>query len=193
MTLTRVGLSIIALLAAIVGAYAVFQAFDARSAPPILIEDVAANRPVVVDVRGAVAAPGVFELPPDARIQDAVTAAGGLSATADLSTVNLARRLRDGEVVVILEQPAIGSSPVSPSFVDQDGDGAANLSPRINLNTATLDELDVLPGVGEVLARRIVEFREQNGPFRSVDDLIHVEGISARTIEDFRDQVTTGP
>jgi len=191
-SLTRIGLSIVALLAAIVGAYALFQALDARTAPPIIIEDVAANRPVVVDVRGAVSTPGVFALPPDARVQDAVAAAGGLSVGADLATVNLARRLRDGEAIVIPEQPAIGGSPVPPSFPGQ-ADESDNLRTRINLNTASLDELDVLPGVGEVTARRIVEFREQNGPYRSIDDLIHVEGISARTIEEFRDQVTTGP
>ncbi len=108
MSLTRVGLAIIALVAAIVAVYALFQAFDARTAPPIVIEDAVGIQPVVVDVRGAVSAPGVYELVPGARMQDAILAAGGLSPTADLSTVNLARRLRDGEVVTILELPRVG-------------------------------------------------------------------------------------
>jgi competence protein ComEA len=192
-SLTRVGLTIIALVAAIVAVYALFQAFDARTAPPIVIEDAAGIQPVVVDVRGAVSAPGVYELVPGARIQDAILAAGGLSPTADLSTVNLARRLRDGEVVTILELPRVGAAPATPPSDLPTGDSAASTPVRLNLNTATIAELTELPGIGDVIAERIVRFREENGPFRSVDDLILVEGISTRTIEGFRDLVTVRP
>ena len=193
MSLTRVGLAIIALVAAIVAVYALFQAFDARTAPPILIEDAAGIQPVVVDVRGAVSAPGVYELVPGARMQDAILAAGGLSPTADLSTVNLARRLRDGEVVTILELPLDGGVPATPPPDRPVGESAADSPVRLNLNTATIAELTELPGIGDVIAERIVRFREENGPFRSIDDLIHVEGISTRTIDGFRDLVTVGP
>lgn len=193
MSLTRIGLLILALVAAIIGAYALFQAFDARTAPPIVIEDAAGLQPVVVDVRGAVMVPGVYELPPGARTQDAVDAAGGLSPTADLSTVNLARRLRDGEAIVFLEIPEPGASPSATGFDDPGDASATGELARINLNTATVSELDVLPNVGEVTAERIVRFREENGPFRSIDDLIHVQGISDRTIDEFRDQVTVAP
>lgn len=193
MSLTRVGLAIVAAAAAVVAVYALFQAFDARTAPPIVIEDAAGLRPVVVDVRGAVEAPGVYELPPGARVQDAILAAGGLSPDADLSTVNLARRLRDEEVVVLLRLPEPGSTPEVAVSDGVAGAPSGDIPARININTATLAELDVLPGVGEVTAERIVRFREENGPFRSVDDLIHVEGISDRTIDEFRDQVTVGP
>lgn len=193
MSLTRVGLSIVAVAAAVAAVYALFQAFDARTAPPIIIEDAAGLRPVVVDVRGAVETPGVYELPPGARAQDAILAAGGLSPEADLSTVNLARRLRDEEVVVILEIPDAGDAPGTAVIDGFDGSGSGDIPVRININTATVSELDLLPGVGEVIAERIVSFREENGPFRSVDDLIHVEGVSDRTIDGFRDQVTVGP
>ena len=193
MSATRVGLAIIAVAVAVIAVYALFQAFDARQAPPIIIEDAAGLRPVVVDVRGAVNAPGVFELPPGARVQDAILAAGGLGPTADLSTVNLARRVRDEEVVVILQLPQPGSSPDDAAFAAADDARSTAAPVRININTATLAELDLLPGVGEVTAERIVGFREENGPFRSVDDLIHVEGISDRTIDAFRDQITVGP
>lgn len=193
MSLTRVGLSIVAVAAAVVAVYALFQAFDARTAPPIIIEDAAGLRPVVVDVRGAVETPGVYELPPGARAQDAILAAGGLSPEADLSTVNLARRLRDEEVVVILEIPDAGDAPGTAVIDGFDGSGSGDIPVRININTATVSELDLLPGVGEVIAERIVSFRKENGPFRSVDDLIHVEGVSDRTIDGFRDQVTVGP
>ena len=189
MSLTRIGLAVVALVAAVAAVYALFQALDERSAPPIVIEDAAANLPVVVEVRGEVEAPGVFALSPGARLQDAIAAAGGLSREADLSTVNLARRLRDGELVVILALPAPGSTPTI--LTAGAGDAAEDSRARININTATANELESLPGVGEVTAARIVAYREQNGPFRSVDDLIHVQGISDRTIDEFRDLVTT--
>jgi len=189
MSLTRIGLAVVALVAAVAAVYALFQALDERSAPPIVIEDAAANLPVVVEVRGEVEAPGVFALSPGARLQDAIAAAGGLSKEADLSTVNLARRLRDGELVVILALPAPGSTPTI--LTAGAGDAAEDSRARININTATTKELEALPGVGEVTAARIAAYREQNGPFRSVDDLIHVQGISDRTIDEFRDLVTT--
>ena len=176
-----------------VAIYALFQAFDARTAPPIVIEDAAGLRPVVVDVRGAVEEPGVYELPPGARVQDAILEAGGLSPEADLSTINLARRLRDEEVVVVLALPEAGASPEVATFDGAEGAGAGGIPVRININTATTAELEQLPGVGEVLAERIVRFREENGPFRSVDDLIHVQGLSDGAIDRFRDQVMVGP
>jgi competence protein ComEA len=193
MSLTRIGFVVAALVAGIAVIYALYQAFDGRSAPPIVIEDAAATLPVVVEMRGEVEAPGVYELVPGARLEDALAAAGGLTEDADLSTVNLARRLRDGELIVILALPGPGSTPVVPL---PDTDEAARVDEsrvRININTATAEELEALPGVGEVIAKRIVAYREQNGPFRSVDDLIHVEGIADRAIDGMRELVTTGP
>jgi competence protein ComEA len=193
MSVTRVGLAVVALVAAVAAVYAIFQALDERSAPPIVIEDAAANLPIVVEVRGEVEAPGVVVLSPGARLVDAVAAAGGLSRDADLSTVNLARRLRDGELVVILALPASGSTPVLQA------EGVDNVVPtdgpqsRININTASAEELEALPGIGEVIAARIIAYREQNGPYRTVDDMIHVQGLSDRTIDDIRDLVTTSP
>ena len=110
----RIGLAVVALVAAVAAVYALFQALDERSAPPILIEDAAATLPVVADVRGEVEAAGVYELPPGARLQDAIAAAGGLTEEADLSTLNLARRLRDGELIVILALPAPAAHRRSP-------------------------------------------------------------------------------
>jgi competence protein ComEA len=193
MSVTRIGLAVVALVAGIAVVYVLYRAFDERSAPPIVIEDAAATLPVVVEMRGEIETPGVYELSPGTRLQDAIAAAGGLTEEADLSTVNLARRLRDGELIVIVSQPVPGSTPRVPL---PDAGGAAiadEARVRININTATSEELEALPGVGEVIATRIVEYREQNGPFRSVDDLIHVEGISDRVIDEMRELVTTGP
>jgi competence protein ComEA len=193
MSVTRIGLAVVVLVAAVAVVYALFQALDERSAPPIIIEDAAANLPVVVEVRGEVDVPGVYELSPGARLQDAVRAAGGLSRAADLSTVNLARRPRDGELVVISALPAPGSTPTAPTAGVGEATGAEDYRGKININTATAKVLEALPAVGEVTAARIVAYREQNGPFRSVDDLIHVQGISDRTIDEIRGLVTIGP
>jgi competence protein ComEA len=180
-----------ALVAGIAVVYALYQALDERSAPPIVIEDAAATLPVVVEMRGEVEAPGVYELLPGARLQDAIASAGGLTEEADMSTVNLARRLRDGELIVILALPLPGSTPMVPSTATRDASTADASPAKVNINTATGKELEALPGVGQVIAARIVAYREQNGPFRSVDDLIHVEGISDRAIDRIRELVTT--
>ena len=193
MSVTRIGLAVVALVAVVAAVYALFQGLDERSAPPIVIEDAAANLPIVVEVRGEVEVQGVYELAPGARLQDAIMAAGGLSKEADLSTVNLARRLRDGELVVISALPAPGSTPTIPTAGAGEATSTEDSHARININTATAEELEALPAVGEVTAARIVAYREENGPFRSVDDLIHVQGISDRTIDEFRDLVTTNP
>ncbi len=193
MSVTRIGLAVVALIAAVAAVYAIFQTLDERSAPPIVIEDAAADLPLVVEVRGEVEAPGVFALSPGARLQDAIVAAGGLSEEADLSTVNLARRLRDGELIVILALPSPGSTPVLPMDGIDNAIAAEDPRARININTATAEELEALPSIGEVIAARIIGYREENGPFRSVDDLIHVQGISGETIDEFRDLVTTSP
>jgi competence protein ComEA len=191
--MTRIGLSIVAILLAIVGVYAVFRALDQRAAPPIVIEDASIAQTVTVDVRGAVNTPGVYELPPGARVQDAVAAAGGLSAGADLSTINLARRLRDGEVLIISVLPRTNGSPAAPTGVQNASNSEAGAHSRVNINTATAAELEALPEIGEVTAEKIIAFREANGPFHSVDDLVQIPGISSRTVESLRDLVTTGP
>jgi competence protein ComEA len=193
MSVTRIGLAVVALVAAIAVVYALFRALDERSAPPIVIEDAAATLPVVIEVRGEVEDPGVYELSPGARLQDAIVAAGGLTREADLSTVNLARRLRDGELIAILARPAPGSTPTVPTASAGDAGAPEDRRVRININTATAEELETLPEIGDVTAARIITYREQHGPFRAVDDLIHVQGISDRMIDGFRDLVTTGP
>ena len=191
MTLARVGLIVLAIVAGVAVVFAVFRGIDERSAPPIVIEDGDGLIPIVVDVRGAVVSPGVYELPPEARLQDAVAAAGGLTDDADRSTVNLARRLRDGEMVIVAVIPEVGTPRATgetprPTM-------AALAEALTNLNTASREELELLPEVGEITAQRIIDYREANGPFRSIDDLIHIKGISTRTIGQLRELVTTAP
>lgn len=128
---------------------------------------------LVVHVDGAVENPGVYELDPGARVADAVLSAGGLAEGADTSSVNLASLLSDGQKVHV----PIEGEPVS----GVSGGGAeAGEGALVNLNLATVEELDGLPGIGEATARAIVEDREQNGPFGSPEDLMRVSGIGEK-------------
>ena len=146
---------------------------------------------VVVEVRGAVVRPGVYALPEDGRVGQLVDLAGGVTPDADLRRLNLARRLADEELVVV---PSLNATPLaSPSSGDGAPVGASSGGASVNINTATAAELEALPGIGEVLAGRIVAFREANGPFGRVEELDAVDGISAGLIDELRDLVTVGP
>jgi competence protein ComEA len=146
---------------------------------------------VTVHVSGAVAAPGVVTLRAGARVADAVVAAGGLSLDADPGGVNLARPLVDGEQVVV---PVLGEAPPPPGTAGAAGTGRGGVDAdgRIDLNRATAPELEELPGVGPVLAGRIVAHREEHGPFREVGALRDVPGIGERTFQALVDHVTVG-
>lgn len=133
---------------------------------------------VAVHVVGQVRRPGVVTLPTGARVQQALAAAGGALGTADLAKVNLARPLVDGEQVVV-PRPGEAAAPAGGPLRSGPGvpGGAGTVGIPIDLNTAGLVELDSLPGVGPVLAQRIVDWRAQNGRFTSVEELGEVSGI----------------
>lgn len=133
------------------------------------------NAEIAVDIQGAIATPGVVYLPPGSRMIDVISAAGGLTVNADTSLINQSARVSDGQMIVLPTVPAAGD------------DTHSNL---LNINTATADELTELPGVGDVLATRIVEYRDTHGPFQSIDDLGQVEGISTTLIESLRPLVS---
>ena len=147
--------------------------------------------PVTVHVAGAVARPGVVSLPGGSRAVDAVTAAGGMVPGADPDRVNLAAKLVDGERLAI---PVVGQPPpveVAPVAVAAGGAaGAASAPGPVDLNAATADQLDALPGVGPATAAAIISFRDKNGPFRSVEGLLDVRGIGDARLDSLRDSVT---
>ncbi|WP_454085991.1 ComEA family DNA-binding protein [Georgenia sp. Marseille-Q6866] len=147
---------------------------------------------VVVHVAGAVHEPGVVELPLGARVADAVAAAGGEQSDAELAVVNLARPLVDGEQVYV---PRVGEEPPGAAGAPPDvgagpvaGESAAE-GGVVDLNAADLAALDTLPGVGPAIAQRILEWRDANGPFHSVEELLEVSGIGPATLEKLRERV----
>ncbi len=155
-----------------------------------------AGEGLLVHVVGAVSAPGVVEIPTGSRVADALSAAGGATAEAGLAGINLARPIVDGEQLVVptLAELAAGGPPPgaapgegapAPGAPGAAGGGDGTLS----LNAASAAELESLPRIGPALAGRIVSWRDTNGPFVSVDDLLDVPGIGVKTLDGFRDQV----
>ncbi|MGR6963015.1 ComEA family DNA-binding protein [Geodermatophilus sp. URMC 61] len=138
---------------------------------------------VVVSVVGSVARPGLVTLPEGARVADAVAAAGGLLPDADPASVNLAAVVADGQ------QVAVGVPGAGVVGGAADGSGTAGGAGPVDLNAATAADLDALPGIGPVLAQRIVEHRERNGPFRSVEQLDDVPGIGPATYAELAELV----
>jgi competence protein ComEA len=138
---------------------------------------------LIVDVAGAVRKPGVYEFAQGERVVDAIERAGGPMPKADLSLLNLAAMLVDGtQILVPKTGPPVAGAP--------GGAVPGSSGGLVNINTASATELETLSGIGEVLAGTIVEYRDQNGPFVSVDDLLDVSGIGPATLEEIRDQVT---
>lgn len=151
---------------------------------PILLEPPPTPSPLRVHVTGAVAHPGVLRLPPDSIVADAIAAAGGSTALAQLEALNLAAPVHDGDRILVPGGPvdAPAGSPRAP--------GATPLeATHIPLNRATAAELDLLPGIGPSLANAIVEYRQTHGPFDTVDQLLDVPGIGPSKLAAIRDLV----
>ncbi len=157
---------------------------DERPPAPRPVRSLAARTPgLVVDVSGAVRRPGLYRLRPGARVADALARAGGATARADVEAVNLAAPLADGQKVLVPRTHPASAGPASPAA------GAGGPAGRVSLSTATLEELDALPGVGPVTAQRILDYRQKQGGFRSVEELDAVPGIGPARLEQLRELV----
>ncbi|WP_105243414.1 helix-hairpin-helix domain-containing protein [Streptococcus suis] len=144
---------------------------------------------LVVDVKGAVAKPGLYTLEADARVNDAVEAAGGLTSQADPKSINLAQKLSDEAVVYVAskdENISVVASTTASSAMSQEEKNTS----LVNLNTATEADLQTISGIGAKRATDIIAYREANGGFKSVDDLNNVSGIGDKTMESIRPYVT---
>ena len=148
-------------------------------APPIIAVQIAAPE-IFIDVTGAVNKPGVYTLAANSRVIDAIKAAGDSAPGADLSTINLARVLSDGEQIYV-DATITNSAGVRVSKVVRSG--------PININRATVSQLDSLDGIGPVIARRIIEYRKSNGPFITIEDLQKVSGIGVAKFATIKSKV----
>lgn len=202
-------LALVAVLVAVAAAVGVWldrpQAEPVAALPAVVVPEVpdagpaspaesagpaAAPVVLVISVSGRVARPGLIELPDGSRVADALDAAGGALPDTDLSQLNLARRVTDGEQIAVGVPPApdAAGAPAPPAGTGGGGAPAAGGGP-VDLNTATLDQLDVLPGVGPVTAQRILDWRTTNGRFTRVEQLREVEGIGERRFAQLRELV----
>lgn len=140
-----------------------------------------------VYVTGAVNRPGIVQLLPAARVEDAIAAAGGPAADADLENYNMAAPLFDGQH---LRVPIAGETPCPPALPEGVG---APTAQRLNINSATAEELTALPGVGEATAAEIVAYRQEHGPFARVEEIMDVPGIGQSKFDGFKEAITVGP
>lgn len=155
-----------------------------RGSPSVPPSEASAG-PIVVSVSGKVRRPGLVQVPEGARVADVLAAAGGALPGVDLASLNLARRVSDGEQVAVGVPPVAADMPGGPSAPG----GKAGPPGKIDLNSASAEQLDALPGVGPVTAARIVEWRNRNGRFARVEQLREIEGIGERRLGQLRELV----
>jgi competence protein ComEA len=181
-SLQKRGLAIIAILVVAISTLFVLRGSSQEvvAAPaPLEIENIA-QQTLMVDVAGAVVNPGVYSLPLNARVVEAIKAAGGLKKGADTSDINQARILKDGEQIYVYPA-AISGGGVSRPAVRKNG--------PIMINRATVKDFESLDGIGPVLANRIVAYRKTNGPFTSIEDLLKVPGIGQSKFAQFKEKL----
>ncbi len=169
---------------------------------PILLQPAPTKAPLAVHVIGAVPRPGLYELAEGARVQDGIDAAGGLLAEASVETLNLAALLVDGQQLIVQYKDGREVTSASGTVDLPSSDSSATDTPTdnsgaglVNINTATQEELEALPGIGETLALRIIEYREQVSEFYSIEEITNVSGIGDvgdSTYEAIKDLIMTG-
>lgn len=170
---------------------------------PIKLLPPPTKAPLLVHVTGAVASPGVYEFPEGSRVRDAIEAAGGYLPEADTSNLNLAARISDGDQIIVGSLPTFSSTPGNSSAIikgnqaesknEISSDEKSESNTLININSAKREELETLPGIGPVLAQRIIDYRQNNGSFDTIDEITQVSGIGSATLEKLREHITVEP
>lgn len=147
-----------------------------------------ADKNIVVEIKGEVKKPDVYILNENAIIKDLIEAAGGLTENADLTNINRAKKLQNHDLIYIANKNEVikGSQSTESSSSSKD---TGNSDKKININTANLEELKTLNGVGDAKAKSIIEYREKNGGFKSIDDIKNVTGISEKMFEKIKEQI----
>lgn len=164
----------------------------ATTAAAVTAGPTATLQPIQVFVNGEVAAPDVYILPPDGRVKQAIEAAGGFTGQANSAVVNLALPLVDGMHIYVpdMVESTEAPQPVVSEPALQSRSGVGGL--LININTADLEELDSLPGVGPAIAQKIIDYRTANGSFATIEAILEVSGIGEAKFQQMRDLITTG-
>lgn len=161
---------------------------------PIILEPAPTKAPLAVHVIGAVPRPGLYEFAEGARVQDAIDAAGGLLASANVDALNLAELLEDGQQLNIPYQDGAAPTEVSDTVVLPSSAQEPTPDPDVvlvNINTATLEELDTLPGIGPTTAQKIIDYRT-NTPFSTIEDIMQVSGIGPAIFENIKLLIVVG-
>lgn len=175
-------------------------------------EEIPKEEKIKVDIKGAVKNPGVYEINSNGRVADAIEISGGLTNDADTSTINLSKNLTDEMVIIIytkeeVEEMLKGSTSIKyiekecicpeiendaciDNVIDNKPDTNTSNEQKVSLNSATIDELMQLPGIGEVKAKAIIAYREKNGGFKSIEELLEVNGIGESTFNKIKDQLS---
>ena len=182
-SLQRRGLAIIAGLVVAITALFVMRGSSQEvvaASAPLEIESISMQT-LMVDVAGAVVNPGVYSLPLNARVVEAIKAAGGLKKGADTSDINQARILKDGEQIYVYPAAISGNGGLSRPAIRKNG--------PIMINRATVKDFESLDGIGPVLANRIVTYRKTNGPFTAIEDLLKVPGIGQSKFAQFKEKL----
>ena len=175
-------------------------------------EEIPKEEKIKVDIKGAVKNPGVYEINSNGRVADAIAISGGLTNDADTSIINLSKNLTDEMVIIIYTKeevaemlkgstsikyiekecicPEIENDACIDNVIDNKPDTNTSNEQKVSLNSATIDELMQLPGIGEVKAKAIIAYREENGGFKSIEELLEVNGIGESTFNKIKDQLS---
>jgi len=152
---------------------------------PVKLIPAPTQAPIKVYVSGEVNEPGLYTLPPNSRIDDAIQAAGGFTALADTNRLNLAKFVEDGEQIDVPGLIVPGEIARAPDFEQLASD-------LVDINLATLEQLDALPEIGPITAQNIIDYRKTNGPFDRIEDILDVPGIGPKTFDQLKDLITVG-
>lgn len=152
-------------------------------------EEIESSPLMIIDVKGAVTSPGIYEMKEGDRIHDLINQAGGFTKEANEAEINLAQRLQDEMVIIIPKEGEILEEISSVSTATSSNTMAESAGDKIKLNDATQTELETLNGIGPSKAQAIIDYREENGAFQSVEDVLQVNGIGEKTLENFKDDI----